>query len=218
METIIIIICTSAISLLAFYNRNLFDKLIFYSPEVKNKGWYRFFTYGLLHADFGHLFFNMFTLLLFGTAIEKVLINNLDSGFGDVLYLVLYLLALPASILPSYLKEKNNTSYRSLGASGAVSAIVFSYILVFPMQKMGLMLIPVYLPAFLFGLIYIAVSIVLERKQAGNINHLAHITGGAFGVFFMYLIFKVFEDINIFSFFIQNIQISSVNDLIQLGV
>lgn len=218
METVIIIICTTIISLLALNKRELFDKLIFYPPAVKNNGWYRFFSYGLLHADFTHLFFNMFTLLLFGSAIEKVLINNFDSGLGAFFYLLLYILALPASILPSYFKEKNNSSYRSLGASGAVSAIVFSYILIFPMQGMGLMFIPVYLPAFLFGFIYIAISIFLERKQVGNINHMAHIVGGVFGVLFTFLIFKIFENVNIFSFFIQNIQISSISDLIHIGI
>jgi len=217
MITIIIIVITSLISFLAFNNRALLDKLIFYSPAVKEGGWYRFFSYGLLHADLTHLFFNMFTLYLFGRAIEDVFVNSFGSGFGVLFYLLLYILGLPASILPSYIKEKNNNQYRSLGASGAVSAIVFSYMLIYPMQGIGLLFIPIYLPAFLFGIIYIAVSVYLEKKQAGNINHLAHITGGVFGILFMFTVFLIFGGVNIFSFFINNIQVSSLKDLIQFG-
>ena len=215
--TIILIAITSIVSFMAFNNRTLLDKFIFYPPALRNNGWYRFFTYGFLHADLGHLFFNMFALYLFGDQIENVFIVNFGTQMGSIFYILLYLLALPASILPTYIKEKNNSSYRSLGASGAVSAIVFAYILIFPMQGMGLMFIPIYLPAFLFGIIYIAVSVYLEKKQAGNINHLAHVTGGIFGILFMFIIFRIFGGMNIFSFFIENIQISSVKDLIQFG-
>lgn len=202
---------------MAFSNRQIVEKFIFYPPDVRNKGLYRFFTYGLLHADLAHLFFNMFAFYLFGVAIESVFKDSFGNQLGSLFYILLYVFALPVSILPTYFKEKNNYSYRSLGASGAVSAVVFSYILIFPMQGMGIMFIPVFLPAFLFGILYVVASVYLEKKQAGNINHLAHVTGGIFGIAFMFTIFMTFRRINIFSYFIENIQVSSLKDLIQFG-
>lgn len=217
MITIIIIAITAVISYVAFNNSSIVDKYIFYPPAIKNKQWYRFLTYGVLHADLPHLFFNMFAMYLFGTEIEKVFNDVFGTGLGGFLYVMLYLLGLVFSILPTWFKEKENPYYRSLGASGAVSAIVFAYILVYPMNFMGIMFIPVYLPAFIFGIIYVVTSVYLEKQQSGNINHLAHVAGGIFGVVFMFVVFRVFAGLNIFYFFVQNIQISSFKDLIHFG-
>ncbi|MFV0471080.1 MAG: rhomboid family intramembrane serine protease [Paludibacteraceae bacterium] len=217
MLTIILIVVTSAVSVIAFNNANLINKLIFYPPAVKQGGWYRLFTYGLLHADWTHLILNMFALYLFGESIEKVFNNVFGLVTGSCLYMLMYILGLLISILPTYIKEKNNPYYRSLGASGAVSTIIFAYILIYPMNFMGIMFVPIYLPAFLFGLIYVAISFYLERNQTGNINHLAHITGGVFGIVYMFLVFGLISGINIFSHFIDAIQISSFKDLIHFG-
>lgn len=217
MITIIIIAITAVISYVAFNNSSIVDKYIFYPPAIKNKQWYRFLTYGVLHADLSHLFFNMFAMYLFGTEIEKVFNDVFGTGLGGFLYVMLYLLGLVFSILPTWTKEKENPYYRSLGASGAVSAIVFAYILVYPMNFMGIMFIPVYLPAFIFGIIYVVTSVYLEKQQSGNVNHLAHVAGGIFGVVFMFVVFRIFAGLNIFYFFVQNIQISSFKDLIHFG-
>lgn len=217
MITIIIIAITAVISYVAFNNSSIVDKYIFYPPAIKNKQWYRFLTYGVLHADLSHLFFNMFAMYLFGTEIEKVFNDVFGTGLGGFLYVMLYLLGLVFSILPTWFKEKENPYYRSLGASGAVSAIVFAYILVYPMNFMGIMFIPVYLPAFIFGIIYVVTSVYLEKQQSGNVNHLAHVAGGIFGVVFMFVVFRIFAGLNIFYFFVQNIQISSFKDLIHFG-
>ncbi|MDD3321047.1 MAG: rhomboid family intramembrane serine protease [Paludibacter sp.] len=217
MVTIIIIAVTAFISYSAFNNGSLVEKYIFYPPAIKNKQWYRFISYGFLHADWSHLIFNMFALYLFGSEIEKVFKEVFGDQAGIVLYLMLYILALIFSILPTYFKEKNNSQYRSLGASGAVSAIVFAYILVYPMNFMGIMFIPVFLPAFIFGIIYIITSIYLDRNHTGNINHSAHVMGGIFGIVFMFVTFKSIVDINIFAWFIDNIQLSSIRDLIHFG-
>lgn len=215
--TIIIIAVTSIVSFMAFNNSTLLHRFIFYPPAVKRKEYYRFFTYGLLHADLGHLFFNMFALYLFGTAIEGVLVYAFGQAQGTLLYVAMYVLGLLVSILPTYIKEKDSPAYRSLGASGAVSAVVFAYILIYPMNFMGIVFIPIFLPAFLFGIIYVVVSFYLDKNQSGNINHLAHITGGVFGVVFMFLIFSMLKGINIFNYFIQQIQISSWQDLVKFG-
>ena len=217
MVTIIIIAITSIVSYLAFNNSSLVNNYIFYPPAIKDRQWYRFITYGFLHADFSHLIFNMFALYLFGTAIELVFKDTFGNTAGIILFILLYIAGLIFSILPTYFKEKDNDFYRSLGASGAVSAIVFAYILVYPMNFMGIMFIPVFLPAFIFGIIYVIISIYLDNKQNGNINHSAHIAGGAFGIVFMFVVFKTFADINIFMWFIQNIQITSISDFIKFG-
>lgn len=217
MITIIIIAITAIVSYLAFNNNRIVDKFIFYPPAIKNKQWYRFITYGVLHADFSHLIFNMFALYLFGSEIETIFNDVFGIGLGGFLYVLLYLLGLIFSILPTWFKEKDNVHYRSLGASGAVSALVFAYILVYPMNFMGIIFIPIFLPAFIFGIIYVVTSIYLEKTQKGTVNHSAHVTGGLFGVVFMFVVFKFIVGINIFSYFVQNIQISSFRDLIQFG-
>ena len=217
MITIIIIAITAIVSYLAFNNNRIVDKFIFYPPAIKNKQWYRFITYGFLHADFSHLIFNMFALYLFGSEIETIFNDVFGIGLGGFLYVLLYLLGLIFSILPTWFKEKDNVHYRSLGASGAVSALVFAYILVYPMNFMGIIFIPIFLPAFIFGIIYVVTSIYLEKTQKGTVNHSAHVTGGLFGIVFMFVVFKFIVGINIFSYFVQNIQISSFRDLIQFG-
>lgn len=217
MITILLIAVTALISILAFSNYSLVDNLIFYPPAIKRKQWYRFITYGLLHADWGHLFFNMFSLYLFGTEIEKVFKDVFGNNIGIVLYVLLYVAGLVFSIIPTYLKEKDNSYYRSLGASGAVSSVVFAYMLVYPMNYMGIVFVPVFIPAFLFGIIYVVTSIYLDRNQNGNINHMAHIAGGLFGVVFMFVVFKNLADVNIFQWFIQNIKITSFRDIIRFG-
>jgi membrane associated rhomboid family serine protease len=217
MITIILIALTAVISYIAFSNNQLVDKLIFYPPEIKKKQWYRFVSYGFLHADLSHLAFNMFALYLFGTEIEKVFKEVFGVEVGSFLYILLYFLGLIFSILPTWFKEKDNYYYRSLGASGAVSAVVFAYILVYPMNFMGILFIPIFLPAFLFGIIYVVTSIYLEKMQNGNINHLAHVAGGVFGIVFMIVTFMFIADINIIRYFIESIQINSFSDLIHFG-
>lgn len=166
MITILIIAITAYVSYKAFQNQALVDKMIFYPPAVRQKGWYRLFSYGLLHADYTHLIFNMLTLFIFGTYIEKFFKAKLGNAEGGLWYVVLYITALFVSILPTYIKQKDNHFYRGLGASGAVSAVVFAYILINPMSLMGIMFIPIMLPAFLFGIIYVALSIYLEKKTS----------------------------------------------------
>jgi membrane associated rhomboid family serine protease len=217
MITTIIIAVTCIISFLGFSNKTWVEKLIFSPPAVKSGQWYRLFTYGFLHADWTHLIFNMFSLYIFGREIEKVFRSVFGNQFGLILFVLMYLLGLVVSIFPTYLKEKDNYLYRGLGASGAVSAVVFASILIYPMSYMGLLFIPIYVPAFLFGFIFIVISIYLDKNQSGNINHLAHIVGGIYGIVFMFLAFMIFAHINVFSLFIDNIQITSIKDLIRFG-
>ena len=183
--TIIIIIINVLVSLAAMNNERLMDQLIFYPPAVTNDNqYYRFFTSGFIHADFGHLIFNMISLYAFGGMVESGF-SQIFGESGRFLYLLMYLLALPVSLLPTFAKNRNNSYYRSLGASGAVSAVIFAGLLMSPQAGVGMYFIPVYIPGFVFGPLYLIISAYLDRKGGSNINHSAHIWGALFGVAFL---------------------------------
>lgn len=218
MITITIIILTVLVSIRAFKDSNLMDKLIFNPQEVNGGEWFRLFSYGVIHADYPHLIFNMFTLYFFGMDVERICQSALGNNIGSICFIILYISSLAISILPTYFKQKNNPSYRGLGASGAVSAVVFAYVLVNPMNFMGIMFIPVMLPAFLFGIIFLLVSFYLDRKQSGRINHSAHITGGIYGLVYMIVTFFALENINLPVLFLDHIKIDSISDLFHFGM
>lgn len=183
--TVIILAITCIVSFSAFSNEKLMEDLIFYPPAITNRNqWYRFITCGFIHADIMHLAFNMYSFYLFGRMVEDAFIQIFGDK-GKFLYLFLYLLALVVCLLPTYLNNKDNYHYRSLGASGAVSAVIFAGIFVYPTLKMGLFLIPVMVPGFVFGPIYLLLSAYLAKRGHGNINHSAHIWGGIFGIVFL---------------------------------
>jgi membrane associated rhomboid family serine protease len=183
--TLIIIIINVLVSLAAMNNERLMDQLIFYPPAVTNDNqYYRFFTSGFIHADFGHLIFNMISLYAFGRMVESGF-NQIFGESGRLLYVLMYLLALPVSLMPTFGKNKNNSYYRSLGASGAVSAVIFAGLLMSPQAGVGMYFIPVYIPGFIFGPLYLIISAYLDRKGGSNINHSAHIWGALFGVAFL---------------------------------
>lgn len=175
--TVIIIIITAIISFTAFSSDKVMNDLIFYPPAVTyHKQYYRFITCGFIHADIGHLAFNMISFYLFGGFVEDKFLEIFGNG-GRLLYILLYVLALIVSILPTYFKNRNNQSYRSLGASGAVSAVVFAGLMIAPYVKVGFFIIPPIIPGFVFGPLYLIISAWLDRKGGDNINHSAHIWG-----------------------------------------
>jgi membrane associated rhomboid family serine protease len=177
--TIAIIVATCIVSYLAFNNGRLMDRLLLWPPAVARRHEYwRLFSYGLVHADFQHLLFNMFTLFFFGRATEWLYAMHL----GPLGFVWFYLGALPVSVLPSYLANRDNANYRSLGASGAVSAVVFAYILVAPWSMILIFFVP--LPAILYAIGFVAWSIYMDRQGTGHINHSAHLWGAAYGVVF----------------------------------
>lgn len=205
--TIIIIIITTLVSLAGFNSAKVIDDLIFYPPAVsRNKQWYRFFSCGLIHADFGHLLFNMLTLYLFGRFVETKFIEIFEEK-GKILYLVMYIAALAVSLIPTYAKHKNDSNYRSLGASGAVSAVVFAGLMIAPYVEVGLFFIPPIIPGFIFAPLYLIISAMMERKGAGNINHSAHIWGALFGVAFIIVIGKLMANYNAISEFVDGVKL-----------
>ena len=183
--TTIIIIITALVSIGGFSNQKIIDDLIFYPPAVsQKKQWYRFITCGLIHADAGHLIFNMLSLYFFGRSVEKVFISLFDQN-GKWLYLIMYASALLICLLPTYFKHKNDYYYRSLGASGAVSAVIFAGLTLFPGMEVMLFFIPIPIPGFVFGPLYLLISAWLDRRGGGNINHSAHFWGALYGVLFI---------------------------------
>jgi len=181
MTTIIIIAVTCIVSFLGFNNRDLIDKLIFWPPAVKRGQYYRFLSHALIHADGAHLLFNMITLYFFGRAMEGLY----ERLLGPAGFALFYAGAVVVAILPSYIANRDNPAYRSLGASGGVSAVLFAFILINPWATILVWFLPV--PAILYAVAYVAYSIYMDRQRSDNINHSAHLWGAAYGVLFTVL-------------------------------
>ena len=178
---LIIIGVTCLVSFLAFSNPRIIDNLILWPPAIsRRKEYYRLASYGLIHADWTHLLFNMMTLYFFGRAIEPLVVAKL----GVIGYLVFYVGALVASILPTYAQNKDNPEYRSLGASGAVSAVLFAFILIQPWSRIYLYG-ALGVPAIIYAVLYVGYSIYMDRANKDNVNHSAHLWGAAYGIAFL---------------------------------
>jgi membrane associated rhomboid family serine protease len=178
--TLAIIALTCVVSFLAFGRPALVQQLILWPPAIARRAEYwRLLSYGLIHADPGHLFFNMVTLYFFGRAMEPLFVGRL----GPAGYLAFYAGALLVSILPTYLRNRDNPNYHSLGASGAVSAVLFAFILLQPWALIFVFFLPV--PAIVYAVLYIGYSIYMDRARQDNINHSAHLWGAGYGVLFL---------------------------------
>jgi membrane associated rhomboid family serine protease len=180
-----IIAVTAITSFIAFSNEKVMNDLIFYPPAIsERKQWYRFITCGFIHADIPHLLFNMYSFYMFGTPIENGFID-LFGNSGKFLFLLLYISSLAACLLPTYFKHKHNDAYASLGASGAVSAVVFAFVFLSPLSNLRLFFIPQDIPAFIFGIIYLGISAYLAKRGNSHINHSAHFWGAVYGIVFL---------------------------------
>jgi membrane associated rhomboid family serine protease len=176
--TLALIALTGLASWLAWQNPKLMGRLILWPPAVARGEWHRLLSYGFVHADGQHLLFNMITLYFFGGLIERAYADYL----GPVGFVGFYLSALLVSILPTYLKHRSDPAYRSLGASGAVSAVLFAFILISPWSLIFVFVIPV--PAIIYALLYVGYSVWAERRGQDNVNHSAHLWGAGYGVLF----------------------------------
>lgn len=217
--TLIIIIITCAVSIPAFTNLKMEDDLIFYPPAItEHKQWYRFFSCGLIHADWEHLIFNMFSLYSFGVSVENGFqyrdgpvdngfVQIFGSGMGKGLYLCMYVLALGFCLLPTFAKHKNDYYYRSLGASGAVSAVIFAGMVLEPRLGVGFPFIQDFrIPGYVFAPIYLGVSHYLAKKGTGRINHSAHLWGAIFGMLFITITAFTLSDYNPITGFIESVK------------
>ena len=180
--TYVLIGITALVSWQAFNNRQLLDRLILWPPAIdRHKQYDRLVTHGFIHADMQHLLFNMITLFFFGRAIEPVFLERI----GVVGFAAFYLSAIVMAIMPTYFRHRHDSHYRSLGASGAVSAVLFSYILFAPWSLIFVFFIPV--PAIVYAVAYVGYSIWMDRRGGDNVNHSAHLWGAAYGVMFTLL-------------------------------
>jgi membrane associated rhomboid family serine protease len=178
-STLIIIIGTVIVSFMSFNNAELKYKLIFYPFQMKDRSeWHRFVTSGLIHADYMHLFFNMFTLYFFGRNIEFYL-NTFGGPFPETKFWLLYIGSMIMGSMFSYFKHQNNPNYMALGASGAVSGVLMGSILFEPWAIYHVYFIPV--PAIILGVLYIVYSARMSKMGTDNIGHDAHMYGGIFG-------------------------------------
>ncbi len=171
----IIFVLTLATSLWAFSNENIYGEFIL-NPYNVSRGHkvYTVITSGLIHKDWNHLFFNMLSYYFFAFQLEAVL--------GHWQFGLLYVLSLILSDLPSIQKHKEDIWYNSLGASGAISAVIFSFIMFSPTSQMGIMFIPIPIPAWIFGILYLVYCHFASKHARDNVNHDAHFYGAVSGV------------------------------------
>ncbi|RPH44798.1 MAG: rhomboid family intramembrane serine protease [Lysobacterales bacterium] len=172
---------TIAASLYGLYRSPQFIERCLFRPYffLRKQRYETIVTSGFVHGDFGHLLLNMVTFYFFAFPLE--------SRIGPARFALLYLLGLIVSDLGTYFKHRNDPDYASLGASGAISAVLFAAIVYYPEMKLFIIPIPVPIPAPLFAVGYVAYSWWSARQARGRINHDAHLVGALFGVVFVML-------------------------------
>ncbi|RZJ94635.1 MAG: rhomboid family intramembrane serine protease [Hymenobacter sp.] len=175
---------TVAISVYAWSNPEVLEKGMLdpYLMSRRNDQWYRFITSGFLHADWGHLLFNMFTFYSFGGVVLTYFGQQFGSSNGTLLFLLLYLGGIVVSDLPTYFRHRQDRSYRSLGASGGVSSVLFAAVLFYPTAGIRMFPLPMAIPGFIWAGLYLLYSYYMGRRRGDNINHDAHFYGALYGV------------------------------------
>ncbi|WP_346321005.1 rhomboid family intramembrane serine protease [Chitinophaga sp. YIM B06452] len=178
--TIAIIVITCLVSITSFNRPEQVDKLSFWPYKVNNeRQYYRYITSGFVHADFMHLFFNMFTLYFFGTIAEGYMQAYMG---GKIYFVLLYVLGLVLPDVSTYFKYKDVYGYRAIGASGAVSAVLFSSVLFAPWAPIYVFFIKVW--AILYAVLFLIYSAYMSKRGGDGINHDAHFWGAVLGLVF----------------------------------
>lgn len=181
--TLVLVALTTFVSFMAFQRPQVFEALLFRPYAVQAHGqWYRLFSHAFIHADTAHLLVNMFVLFVFGRNVEGLfaLVTPLPTA---VVYPLLYLGGILFATLPGMAKHRLDPGYRSVGASGAVSAVLFAQILLMPTRTVSILFIQD-LPAWLFGLLYLLYSYAMDRRGGDHVAHDAHFYGAVFGILF----------------------------------
>jgi len=186
--SIVLIVISVAASYYAWNHQDKYNKWMMNPYAVVHKQqYYRLITSGFIHNGYVHLLFNMITLYFFGDVIEQIF-RYYYGGSGIFYFLLLYFLGMLVADIPSLIKYRNQPNYNSLGASGAVSAVVFASILFNPTAKICVFLPILCLPGFIFGILFLVYSYYQGKRMADNINHDAHLYGALFGVVFSIII------------------------------
>ncbi|MFC5411308.1 rhomboid family intramembrane serine protease [Larkinella bovis] len=186
--TLAIIVITIIVSLYGWQNDSFLERLLLNPQKILQRGqWYRMLTSGFIHADLGHLAFNMITLFYFGGTLEQVF-RALFGEAGALYLLIFYLVSIVVSDIPTLIRQRNRSNYNSLGASGGVSALLFGSIMFQPTAQILIMgIIPI--PGFIFGALYMGYSFYESQRGRGRINHDAHLYGAIFGVTVVILLY-----------------------------
>ena len=185
----IIIAVTVLISFQANKNPDLKQHFLYIPFQLKhNNEYYRLISHIFIHADISHLAFNMISLYFLGSTLSYYFIDYYGLQLGTTYLLILYFAGAIFASLPSFFKHQDNSSYKSLGASGAVSAVIFAAILWDPSMSLGILFIPFPIPAYIFGPIYLAVEYFSMKRGGTGIAHDAHIGGAVFGILFVLLL------------------------------
>lgn len=185
--SLIIIALTVGLSLLAFQNAAFFEKALFRPYLMKHHNeWWRWISSGFIHLDYGHLFVNMLSFYFFGAYVESAFGVITESSNG-IMFLIFYLSAIVVSGMYDYNRHQDQYAYSALGASGAVSAVIFSYVMFDPFGSIYLYFF-IKLPAWMFGLLYLFYEYYMGKKQMDNIGHNAHFFGAVYGLLFPVII------------------------------
>ena len=171
---IILLALNAGLSYLAFQNPLWFERLQLCIQDLNKGQYYRLITAGFIHVDWSHFFFNMFSLFIFGGAVER--------GLGLVGFVVVYFLSLIGGNLLSWLFYRKDAEYRAVGASGAISGIIYAAIIIYPEMELAFIFLPFYFPAWIYGIGFIAYSLYGMRRQNDNIGHEAHLGGAITGL------------------------------------
>ena len=201
MVTYIIILVTAVISILCFTNRLNINRMLFNAYQVWHaRQWYRMLSYGLVHGSWSHLIFNMLTLYFFGPVVEQYFGSVFGQTTGVILYIVLYVSAIAVSTLGDLFKYRDDYYYNALGASGAVSAILFAAILFEPKMGLYIFFVPIPIPGYIFAPLYLLYCWYMARRNMDNIGHTAHFWGAIYG-----LLFPLVCEPSIFSYFLKQL-------------
>lgn len=177
---IIILITTVIVSYQAFNRPHLKERLLYHPYRVQaHNEWHRIITHAFVHADFTHLLLNAFVLLQFGSSLERLM----EKTTGDASFALLYFGGVAFAAIPGMVRHHNNPNYRSLGASGAVSAVLIAYIIHFPTAELLLFFV-IPMPAFAVGILFFVYEHKMDKGSHGRIAHDAHLWGGLFGLIF----------------------------------
>jgi membrane associated rhomboid family serine protease len=182
-----LILANVLFSMKGFSDYAFFEKFKFQVSRILNGEKIRMISSGFLHVDWLHLGFNMYALYLFGDIV--------DARLGTLGFLVIYFGSLLAGSFYSLTYHKKEPYYSAVGASGAVSGVVYSCIMLYPQMQLGLILIPIPIPGYIFGVAYLLYSIYGMKKRVGNIGHSAHLGGAIGGFAFTLLIYpQIFQE------------------------